>query len=460
LWLFVVIIVITMITGFTLIGCKTTTTETTAAATTTAAGETTAEVTTAAAETTAAAKEVTLTIWKPSWGDVEEQYMTPLLKKFEAENPGVTIKYDYVPWEGVTERFLTSFTAGNPPDIFYLPDSHWPKFAASGYLADLTKEFPNEVSSYLTEFQDKWVQSGVFNGDIYGIPFVNVGISIEYNKDLFDAAGVPYPPAMDSPDFKNWTYDAFVDAAKKLTNASKDQWGFAWSANAALAPEVWTYCYMWQQGVDVINKEGNGAGFDNDKGLAGFKFMNDMVNTYKFIAEQGLSRNFQDYFYSGKAAMCPFDCYQAVALVKDHPELNVGAVPWPQGPGTELLDGRGQHANVGYMLMSQNCKNKDVAFKLIKFITAKENAEAYINAVGLFGCRKDYEMKIDDPKALELFKIHYDSAFKYGHPFQLNAKFYDAVPVFTSEIQAMLQGQKSPDQGWKDAVTAVNGIFK
>jgi len=453
LQLFVVIMVLVFGIGFSFVGCKTTATETTAVQTT-AAAETTA------GETTAAAGEVTITVWKPSWGTVEEQYLTPVLKKFETENPGVTIKYDYIPWEGLTERFLTSFTGGNPPDIFYLPDSHWPKFAGSGYLADLSKEFPDEVTAYLGEFQDKWVQSGVFNGDTYGIPFVNVGVSIEYNKDLFDAAGIPYPPAVDSPDLKNWTYDTFVDAATKLTDVSKDQWGFAWSANAELAPEVWTYPYMWQQGVDVINKDGNGAGFDNDKGLTGFKFMNDMVNTYKFIPEQGLSRNFQEYFYSGKAAMAPFDCYQAVALVKDYPDLNVGVTSWPQGSGTELLDGRGHHANVGYWLMSENCKNKDVAFKLMKYLTSKENAEAYINTVGLFGCRKDYEMKVDNEKAAELFKAHYEDAQKYGHPFQLNAKFYDVMPVFTGEIQSMLQGQKEPEQAWKDAVTAVNGIFK
>ena len=457
LWLLVSLMSISMIAAFSLTGCKKAAEEAAPAEEVEEAAPAEEEV---AEEEAAPAEEVSIVVWKPSWGTVEDEYLTPLFEKFEDSHPGVEISQDYIPWEGLTERFLTAFIGGNPPDIFYLPDSHWPKFADAGYLAKLGEEFPDEVSAYSDEFMDKWVQSGIYEGVIYGVPFVNVGLSLEYNKDLFDEAGIEYPPAMDDPEFKNWNYDKFVDVCQKLTDSSKDQWGFACSANAELAPEVWTYCYMWQQGVDVINEAGNGAGFDNEAGLAGFKFMNDMVNTYKFVPEQGLSRNFQEYFYTGKAAICPFDCYQAVALAQDYPELNVGAVAWPQGLGIDLLDGRGHHANVGYWLMSENCKNKDVAFELIKSLTAKENAEAYVNAVGLYGCRKDYEMDIENEKAAELFAIHYEDALKYGHPFTLNAKFYDVMPLFTSEIQFMLQGEKTPEQAWQDAVDAVNGVFE
>lgn len=457
LLLLISLISISMIATFSLTGCKEEAAEEDASVEEVEEDAPAEEV---AEEEEAPAEDISIVIWKPSWGTVEDDFMTPVLENFEELNPGVDVVENYIPWEGLTERFLTAFVGGNPPDIFYLPDSFWPRFAEAGYLAKLSEEFPDELSAYLEEFEDKWVQSGIYKGDIYGVPFVNVSVIFEYNKDLFDEAGIEYPPAIGDPEFENWTYDKFIEVAQKLTDPAKDQWGFAWSANAELGPEVWTYAYMYQQGVDPINETGDGAGFDNEAGLAAFKFMNDMANTYKIVPEQGLSRNFQDYFYAGKAAMAPFDCYQAVGLAQNYPELNVGAVAWPQGPATDFLGGRGHHANVGYWLVSENCENKDVAFELIKHITSKENSEAYVNAVGLYGNRKDYEMDIEHELAAELFEEHYKSALEYGNPFVLNAKFYDVVPVFTAEIQFMLLGEKTPEQAWQDAVDAVNGVFK
>ena len=52
------------------------------------------------------------------------------------------------------------------------------------------------------------------DGKIYGISSCIVAPVLYYNMDLFDAAGMPYPPA--NPD-EMWNWDEFVAAAKKLT---------------------------------------------------------------------------------------------------------------------------------------------------------------------------------------------------------------------------------------------------
>src|SRR5699024_11814680 len=40
-----------------------------------------------------------------------------------------------------------------------------------------------------------------------------------YNKDLFDEAGIEYPTA-------EWDWDTFLEAAKALTDPSKNQFGY------------------------------------------------------------------------------------------------------------------------------------------------------------------------------------------------------------------------------------------
>ncbi len=45
-----------------------------------------------------------------------------------------------------------------------------------------------------------------------------------YAKKIFDDAGVPYPK-------DDWTFDQFVETAKKLTNADKKKFGYQMNGN-------------------------------------------------------------------------------------------------------------------------------------------------------------------------------------------------------------------------------------
>lgn len=371
----------------------------------------------------------------------------------------MTVEYLFHPWEGLAERYATAFQGDSPPDVFYLPDLFYPRYAAAGYLGELDTLFPEDVAALQPEFMDQWWAPGNFNGHQYGIPYVHVGVTIAYNKDLFDAAGVAYPPAVDSPDLSGWTWDKFVETGKALTDSAAGKWGFAWAANWPGDSEVMLYPYIKQAGNNVTSADGKSVGFDNPAGLKAFEFMNDLANSYGFVPDGGMNGSFQDLFINGTAAMAPFDVYQVVGLVNDHPELNIGITPYPQGPGTDLLDGRGMHANVGFLYQAAKSKSPECAFALIKFLTTKENSEAYINAVGLFGARKDYEMAIENPKGQELAVQILDAANKYGFAYDIGPKQIDIRSIFVAEIQNMLTKTKTPEEAWKSAVEQMNAAL-
>ncbi|MCA5011083.1 extracellular solute-binding protein, partial [Clostridioides difficile] len=54
----------------------------------------------------------------------------------------------------------------------------------------------------------------------YAVPKDIDTIALWYNKTMFDEAGIPYPD-------KDWTWDDYAEAAKKLTKADGSQYGFA-----------------------------------------------------------------------------------------------------------------------------------------------------------------------------------------------------------------------------------------
>lgn len=173
----------------------------------------------------------------------------------------------------------TQIAAGTPPDIigpmgfrgFYsygdqLLDLE-PYIAASGFdTADLD---PALLEAYKEGF-----------GGQVGIPFAIYPSFIYYNKDLFDEAGLPYPPHKvgDQYDGKEWNWATLTELAKQLTvdsagndatsadfdSSSIDQWGYymqwtdprGWGTQrsaghvvaddgSALIPENWVEAWQW-----------------------------------------------------------------------------------------------------------------------------------------------------------------------------------------------------------------------
>src|SRR3712207_4721821 len=89
------------------------------------------------------------------------------------------------------------------------------------------------------------VKNGLsFNGKLYAVPFYAESSFTFYRKDLFDQAGIKMP---DKP-----TYDQIAEYASKLTDKSKEQYGFCqrgkpgWGENMAfIGPMVNAFGGRW-----------------------------------------------------------------------------------------------------------------------------------------------------------------------------------------------------------------------
>jgi multiple sugar transport system substrate-binding protein len=151
--------------------------------------------------------------------------------------------------------------------------------------------------------------------------------------------------------------------------------------------------------------------------------------------------------------MSPVESYAIATLRKDYPNLNVGAALMPQGPGTDFFDGRGTFGNLGFMVVSEACKDKDAAMKFVEFISTKEKNQQMMDVGKLFGARKDF-VPPQDP----LFDV-----FMAGRPwlvgYPLHPKLREVHSLIYPEVQAMMLGQKTPEQALKDASTNVDNLL-
>lgn len=148
------------------------------------------------------------------WGSPQEkEALEQAAEKFTEKYPWIRVETIHIP-ESDYDAKMTAMAAGNePPDLGYMrieladPWQKEGKFVNLFELLDKDKELKRE------DFLDYiWFKSS--DDFAYGISTAGETFGLFYNKDLFDQAGVPYPPS--KPE-EAWTWDQFVEIAKKLT---------------------------------------------------------------------------------------------------------------------------------------------------------------------------------------------------------------------------------------------------
>src|SRR5262245_53030282 len=113
-------------------------------------------------------------------------------------------------------------------------------------------------------------------GKIYGVYSGADTHLLYYNKTLFDAAGLDYPTA-------EWTWDTFLENAKKLTVVEGDrttQWGTALSILVA----SWGMSNLvWEEGGDIVDQRPfyTKLTLNNEPTIKVLKYIQDLVHVHK-----------------------------------------------------------------------------------------------------------------------------------------------------------------------------------
>ncbi len=141
------------------------------------------------------------------------------VKKFEAANPDVTVKfniYDHESYKSSIRNWLTS----EPPDVvLWYSGARMQQFVEPGLLLDISDLWTPDIKK---EFADKVLSTVTIDGKQWGVPYSTYNWGIYYRKDIFAKAGVQ--------PIKTW--DDLLAACDKLKAAgvqpidigSKDLW--------------------------------------------------------------------------------------------------------------------------------------------------------------------------------------------------------------------------------------------
>jgi multiple sugar transport system substrate-binding protein len=160
-------------------------------------------------ETVTAPKTEKVKITYSMWGSADEGNVTQVTAdKFNATQDRIQVEIQAIPWENYMTKLNTMATAGQLPDSGMLQEGNVIDWSQQGMLSDVSSMYEGSDSKPLDSLAYK------DNGKTVAYAAANEILLLYYNKDMFDEASIPYPPAsLDNA----WTWEQFVDVAKKLT---------------------------------------------------------------------------------------------------------------------------------------------------------------------------------------------------------------------------------------------------
>lgn len=133
--------------------------------------------------------------------------------RFEAENPGVEVIVQAIPWSAAHDKLITAVVGGVPPDVCQMGTTWMAEFAAMGALAPLD-DFVAAHASVSPEryFEASWQTCafktpGAAAPQVWGLPWYVDARVLFYRRDLLEQAGFRGPIA---------TVEDWVRAAEAL----------------------------------------------------------------------------------------------------------------------------------------------------------------------------------------------------------------------------------------------------
>lgn len=419
-----------------------------------AAGSAAASVAPSAAPSTAAAATTPVEL---VWWDglvTQEPWILDEIKRFEADNPGITVRRIKQPQMG--DALRTAFQEKNLPDIFLgdLGEGGTLGMITQGYLKPIS-DFPdyNEfVQTYPNPSVDFVDGRNIIDGKTYGAPFEARGgmwnmlyMNTKVFKDagVVDASGEAKAPA---------TMDEMIDAMKKIKEASGGSvYGFATPMSEFLGA-----FFPWWWGIR------SGAAFDGTDPMTGKSIYGEnpvfnrileffvQARDESWIHPQSATANdeaIRALFAEGEIGLIPGGAWNLNGWQQSHPEFKEYRPIVPPLINTDKqLGWYGADPGGEYMRLGSTSKNPEAAWKLFKHIHSKEASRRYVqsgNGSSIWPENNDPSL-MGTPAQQEYFRINTENTRL--NPYRYNAdmskvSFPAAKPDEVATLQGVFSGQ-------------------
>lgn len=199
-----------------------------------------------------------------------KEYYLRLAKSFEEENPGITVRFEFLDDASFKSKLPTLLQSSARPDAFYTwTGGVFQEQAKAGILKDISLEMDAEARAVYTPSS---IEAHLYDGKLYGIPLYAAGVALFYNRELTEEAGI------DPNTIKTW--DDFLSAVQQIKKVGitpiildgKDKW-----------PIAFYYSYLASRVAGTAGiKQADEHGFDNDDFVRAGQLFKQLVDLEPF----------------------------------------------------------------------------------------------------------------------------------------------------------------------------------
>lgn len=299
----------------------------------------------------------------------EAEVVTELIREFEAENPGIHVDVQNIPWTAAHEKLLTAFAADGLPDVFQLGNTWIPEFAE---LDTLTPLAPFVAQSKVVDpadyFQGIW-DTNVIHDQLVGIPWYVDTRLLYYRKDLLAKAGFDHPP-------RTWDeWNTMMAAIKKMQGP--DRYAILMPINEFEQQ----LSFALQQPDPLLRDHDTRGNFRSPGFRRTLAFYENMFaqGWAPRMSETQISnvwdeffRGFNVFYLSGPWNIREFKKLQPKEL---EGKWGTAALPGPEGLGAGIAGGTS-------LVISRSSQQKEASWKLIEFLSRPAIQERFHSIIG------------------------------------------------------------------------------
>jgi multiple sugar transport system substrate-binding protein len=308
--------------------------------------------------------------------DNPDAAVSPLVQKFQTENPSIKVNPEFIAWDVYNQKLLTSIAAGNAPDVSQIKLWWQPQLVEMGALLDLSEQ----VAAWKGRddvFDKIWELTRYTDGKQYLMPLQMVILYMYYRVDMFNELGIT--PAK--------TRAEFLDIAKKLTrdtdgDGNVDVYGFG--IRGARGGHDWWGTFVLSSGAEFFLPDGS-SGLTTPEAVAANQWFIDLYRVHKVSPPTTPNDGFQQIIanmQSGKTAMTIHHIGSSQGLAEALGN-KLSAAPVPKGT-KKYWTSFGDEEN-GVLAATAF---PDAAFQWVSFLATAENNAIWQKSSGQVSINK------------------------------------------------------------------------
>lgn len=389
----------------------------------------------------------TITFWTISLKPLFTAYIKDIVKKYEAENPGVKVIWEDKQFQAFEQALLTAIAGGVAPDVVNLNTEMAIRLAERNALVNLDANVSRQNKKKY--FSGLW-GSASFRGATYGIPWYVTPNVIAYNEDIFRRAGLG-PKNIGLP-----SESGVIDIARQIKDKT-GKYGFMPNVDG-----VKMLHRFQENGLPILSPDGKKAVFNSAEHILYLTTYVELLRN-DYFPEETVRKGYlgaTERYSAGQLGMLITGPNFLLRVKNDNPAVyaKTRVIPYPH---TLIV----QHLPTMVLAIPKSGKHVKQAVDFALFVTNDENQLAFSKITVVFPSTKQ---AASDPFFRQGGPTPEDQARKIAAEALPRSRDLtvvvpnsgDLMRIFREAIESAFYGKRSPKEALDWAVEEWNKKLK